>query len=428
MSYSQFYLKKEAKIPTIVSFLVVALILILMGKFFFSVSFPSTASKKQLHRMEIANIFSNQTTIVWQTDQKETGWVVYGTDKNQLNQTASDDRDLDKNKNSFLLHYVTLQNLKENTQYFFKIVSNSGLIEKPNRDAFGFKTPSSKLAVRNLSPAYGKVINQLNQPVENTLVLLYINHAYTLAGLSKSSGEWLIPLNYIIDSSTQEIKNIGKDEAVRLQFLSEEGPPSNIKAVVSNLSPVTENVVIGKDYDFTKPSDVLSADSQRITASIEIVFPKENATIPTGNPLIKGKAVPNSTVSVTVSEGKSATSVQAGVDKDGVWQVTLPQQLAVGQHTITLQAKDQSGNILTKTRLFTVAKSGERVLGEATGSATPTITPAPTTTTQPITSVTPTTLTATVTPKPPVTGENITYLGLTSGALILLGLGILVVF
>lgn len=424
MNYAQLYANKnEIKVPTLFSVIFIGLTIFFIAKFFSNPTSFSRASLKEISRIEITNVFPNQTTIFWQTNQKKTGWVVYGTKENQLENIALDQKDVAKAKLAYINHYIMLQNLQENRQYFFKFVVDNHLIGKDNDKPFTFSTISNKIEVNNLQPAYGKVLNQKGQPLEDAVVLLFINNAYSLSALSKKSGEWLIPLNYIINNKTQQLKTLSTTDILKIQIIDEDGHNSNITTSLSHLSPLTETITIGKDYDLLQKNDVLSALSNNTGASpIEILFPKENATIPAGSPLIKGRAIPNNVLTISVNENKSTTSMQTKADSHGVWQVTLPQMLSPGSHQLVLQTKDANGNILSKVRTFNIAKGGERILGEATGSATPTVTVSPT--------VEPTSIppTAVLTPTAPVSGGNITYLGLSSAALVLLGLGLLVLF
>ena len=91
--------------------------------------------------------------------------------------------------------------------------------------------------------------------------------------------------------------------------------------------------------------------------------------------------------------------------------------LSAGSYNLI--AKNGSSTIA---RQFTITKSGEQVLGEATESAqltaTPTFTPTATITIAP----------TDITPTLPSTGGNITYMMYSSAALILLGLGLFLVF
>jgi len=423
MVYSNLFIRKNFQIPTLVSVLAIFLVIIFLTKFFLTTSNPLKATKKNIRRMEITNIFWNQATIFWQTDQRETGWVTFGTDPNKLSQVAFDEKDANPDKKKFSNHYSILRNLKDNTQYYFNLVDSNQLIQRQDGSPFNFKTVSKSSQVSNLQPAYGKVVNQNSLPIENAVVLLSIKNAYLLSTLTKPSGEWLVPLNYIVDTATQSLKTVSNSESVRIEILNEDGISSVVNTYVINVSPLSETITIGKNYNLLE-NNVLSASTSTSTPGVDIIFPKENAIIPSNSPLIKGTALPNSNVLVRVYDGKKSFSANVKTDKDGIWRLDLSQPLNPGKHILSLEAKNSEGNQITKTRNFTIAKSGEQVLGEATPEATPTtIGPLPTPTIIAATTVVPTS-----TPKPPVTGGGLYFFTLASLTLVTLGLGVLLIF
>ncbi len=427
MAYSDLFTsQREIKIPTVISFLAVAVVIFFIATFFLKIPNYSRASKKEIVRQEIVNLYPNQATIFWQTDQSRSGWIIYGINQRQLDQIAKDEKDGAQAQKKYLYHYAILKNLQENSQYFYKYVVDNKLIEEDNGQPFTFKTVSSKININNLQPIYGKIFDQKNQPLENAIVFLAIDKAYSLAALSKSSGEWLIPLNYIIDKKTLQTKTLSQNEDLQLKIIDESGKISRINAKLNSLNPLSKPIIIGKDYDLTKQNNnVLSAITSRtqVSSPVDIIFPKENAIISAGKPLIKGKALPNRNLTVKITEGNSATYIQAKSNNNGIWQVSLEQELTAGPHQVILQTTDTNNKNITIVRNFTIAKSGEQVLGEATSSATPTNTPTPTLSI----SVTPTPPQS-VTPTLPVAGSDYTYIGLSSAVLVLFGLGLLILF
>jgi hypothetical protein len=174
---------------------------------------------------------------------------------------------------------------------------------------------------------------------------------------------------------------------------------------------------------------------------IQIVFPKEHAIVPGNHPLIKGKAIPHTDVTLTLRNKKLQTIYTTKLQTDtlGEWKLSLPIPLSPGEYTLTMTTVDGNSSPVKTTRTFTTAKSGEEVvLGTATGEAT--ITPAPTTiaelptATPVISEVLPTNSYATLTPvitksivttTPPVTGENNSYIVLGSAVLVIIGAGVL---
>ncbi len=407
MVYSQLFIKKNLKIPTALSILVVLVFIYFIGRYFLKTTVSTRAVKKNIKRMEITNIYPNQVTVFWQTDQPEINWLGYGKTENQLNQIVLDERDVESVKSKFVNHYFVIKNLDQNTRYFFKIALSNGLFGDKNGQAFIFETVSKDTQISNLKPAYGKIVNKSGLPLENALVLLAIDGSYKLSTLSKNSGEWLIPLNYI--------KSLSGGEKIKLEFLSENGETSIVNTYISELSPLSQLVTIGQNYDILKKEDVLAASTSKKEFPIEIIFPKEKAIIPAEKPLIKGSAIPQNEVTLTLNEGKSSTTTILKADKDGSWSLNLASSLKPAEYLLTLKTKDKNGKDISLKRSFFIAKSGEKVLGEATGSATPTVTLAPT--------VTPT---AILTPTPPVTGGGTFYIALFSLIFILAGLGLLI--
>ncbi len=423
MIYSQIYLKNQGKIPTLVAVLIACFVGLLFLRIFSQTPPASKAEKKTLKRVEVANLSPNQVTVYWQTDQKGTGWVIYGTKENELNNVASDERDISTKKNPYLHHYALLKNLNENQTYFFKLVSDNKLITNTDNKPFNFNTPKSATPFKGREPAYGKVIKPNGSPLEDTVVLIQMNNAFSFSTLTKSTGEWLIPINSVFEKDSYQPRNPTNKEQITIEVLSDDGQVSTVTTNLSKISPVPQTIIIGSNLNFVNEDDVLSATSSRETAGttkkIDIIYPQENKLIPGYSPLIKGVAVPNEEVMIEV-HSETAFSSKVKTDGKGEWKLNLPSNLSPGEHTITIRTKDKNGNIVTIERKFNIAKNGEQVLGTATPEATITTVPA---------TPTPTRLPAySPTPKPPVSGGNITTPLVGAASFIILGLGLILVF
>lgn len=423
MVYSDFYLKRDAKIPTIVAILIACFIGLFFIRLFTRTALPSKAEKKTVRRIEISNVSSSQVTIYWQTDQKTVGWVIYGNTANGLNKLAYDERDISQNKQAYIHHYVVLKNLAENQTYFFKLV-NGNRLESDNKDIpFSFKTSKNITDVKGRNPAYGKVIEANGTPLENTIVLLQIGNSFPLVAVTKTTGEWLIPLNIVLDKNTYQLITSPVNEKVTIEVLGE-NKNSQVITDLSKVSPLPQTIIIGNNFNFTGGDSVLSATSSRSEEApnrvIDIVYPKENALIPGYSPLIKGVAIPNTEVLITV-HSDIVFSSRVKTDDKGLWSLNLPSSLSPGEHTITIKTVDKTGGEVTVERTFTIAKNGEQVLGSAT--AEPTLTESPTPTMQPY--FTPI---QSVTPKPPVSGGNIGIPLAGALSFIIVGVGLMLVF
>jgi hypothetical protein len=96
-------------------------------------------------------------------------------------------------------------------------VANNKMVSDTGDQPFTLKTPFRLTADTNSRPAYGKIIKQNGTPLENVGVLLKINKAYPLFTFTKLSGEWLIPLQYIVDTETNQERKLSTDEKVTLE-------------------------------------------------------------------------------------------------------------------------------------------------------------------------------------------------------------------
>lgn len=425
MAYSDFYLKRDKKIPTLLGILIACFVGLFLLRLFTNTAVPSKAEKKVIRRVEIANVSSNQVAIYWQTDQKTIGWIMYGEKESELNKLAYDERDISQNKMQYINHYITLKSLNENKTYFFKIVNDNKLEDNKNIP-FTFKTPQSVKDFKGRNPAYGKIIEANGTPLENAVILFSTSNSFSLATLTKATGEWLIPLNTVYDKGTYQLITPASNDKAIIEVLGE-NQTSKVITDLSKTSPLPQTIIIGQNFDFTSTDNVLSATSSRNVETpnkkIDIIYPKENALIPGYSPLIKGVAVPNSEIIITV-HSNTVFSSRVKADNKGLWSLNLPSSLSPGDHTITIKTTDKEGNPVTVERKFIIAKDGEQVLGSATGEPTltePQETPTPTTQIY----YTPT---QSLTPTAPVSGGNINIPLVGALSFIIVGLGFMLVF
>lgn len=413
MIYSQLYLQNKIKVPTVIGFLFIVFIILIFLRIFSGLSKPSSAVKKTIRRLEITNLSASSATVFWQTDKKETGWLLYGNLPKQMTAVALDERDITSKKIPYLNHYITIRNLDENQQYFFTIVSDNKLITDVNNAPFSFKTSPSAKTARNLNPAYGRVLKPNGTALEGAVVLLSFGDSPIASTLTKSTGEWLIPLN---------LKNPSASEKIKIEIISEGNQISSITTSLTQVSPLPQTVIIGKNYNFEEKTDVLSASSgfKEEVREVDILYPKEKALIPGRMPLIKGTAPPNTTVFIVIKSPKNY-SAKVKADKDGIWVFTPPENLALGEHTVTITTKDKEGKDIVIERKFTIIAT-EGVDASVLGEATP---PAATITSyqQP----TPTAITS-PTPTPPTSGSNFIILGVAGVSFLILGLGVILAF
>lgn len=421
MFYSKFYLKKEFKIPTILSIFLIMIAVYITGRFLLTSSIPTRAQKGNVEKVELVNLYPNQVTFAWISEEAEEGWVLYGTSPESLTNTASDLRDNGGKRGKYKNHFTILKALNNSTKYYALIVSGEKLVYENNDKPFEFTTPKTVVNKSNQKPAYGKVFSSQNIPLEGALVLLSINDFKKMGALSTQNGEWLIPLNYILDNKLIQAAP-SKVDIVKFELYGNDSLKSIVNAHMSDISPLNQDVIIGKNYDILNKEDVLGSSTGGVITldTVDFLYPRENSIISASIPLIKGVALPNSTVSLTLKGEKTNKSYSLKADPDGQWNLNTISFLTPGKYTLTLSSNNETGNKIEKKRSFTIAKSGEQVLGESTPSAI-TVTPEPTASptlepTQPIPSPSPTI---------PVSGNSAIYMWIASIALVAVGFGLI---
>jgi hypothetical protein len=442
MLYSKFYLKKEFKIPTILSLFIIALTTYFIGRLFLTTSIPSRAEKGEIKKIEFVNIFPSQASVVWITDKPGHWWLLYGESSKKLDKVAYDIRENSDIKIVGKNHFALLKDLKSSTRYYVKLTDGKKLIANSNNEPYAFETVEGLTSLNNINPAFGAVYNNNEQPVENALIILSVENSNKLASLSKKNGEWVIPLNYISNNLTKKQKIVSVNEKVDIEIYDDSGNKSNIKALISGLSPISKKITIGKNYNFVNEQQVLGENTSSFKiGNIDFIYPKQNSLISSFNPLIKGIGIAGNDIKIKIT-GKNLYKVyNLKIKNDNTWSISSPLTLQSGKYSLSLETKDKNNKNIIKTRNFEIAKSGERVLGEATPSSVietpqlqPTIeasTPQPTTevsTPEPTIEFTPIpTLLPTETPIPtiPVTGSTIIPLSIVSATLIIIGVAFL---
>lgn len=383
MSYSDLYLKNRRH----GSLGMIAVgVLVIFGFFLyfsepslFPSSLPSRALSKQLSNHELVNASQHQIGIYWQSPEPETGWVVFGTSPNSLSRTALDERDVGDKKNTFVNHYVLLKGLKEKTQYFYKIVSGDQVVVSAGNRPFSFITPKNTGAATSLKPAYGKVLQTNGEPAHNAIVIIRYRNIIPLLTLTKVTGEWLIPLQFAVDKTSFEPIMIAEADTAKIEVKSDKGN-AEVDTLVKNMIPLPQSIVLGQNYKFLQEENVLPAatakESEQKEYTISILLPKENALIPGSKPLLKGLGIPGKQVKIQINSQPGYIS-RVMPDKKGEWNINVPVSFPAGSYVMTLTTEDKTGQVVSLTRSFSLAKSGQQVLGESTPSGTivPTATP-----------------------------------------------------
>ncbi|MCX7996372.1 MAG: hypothetical protein N2691_01270 [Patescibacteria group bacterium] len=373
--YSDLYIKRPRFGRTKrIMLLVFALACVTGIGIYFMLYTPRTrASESDLISHEVVNINRNQFGVFWKTGSPSAGSIVYGDSPSTLSRVVYDERDPAGQGKPFQSHLVLVSDLEPGKTYYYALVSGSTWIMNDDGNPFAVTLPKNAPLGAFPQPAYGKVTIESGIPVDTGIIVLRKGDAYPLAVRTRRTGEWLMPLQNIYSSKTNEPTGVGKEEIITLEIVDATLRTSRIKAKANMLSPLPETIIIGKDYSFIDEGAVLSAfsgESKRSTGETDILFPKEGAIIPSGRPLIRGIAVPGMRVTVMISSDPEIR-LETRADEDGKWHVSLAKPLPPGEYFLKMNTLRADEEPVERVRTFTITKSGEQVLGDATGSASP---------------------------------------------------------
>lgn len=271
---------------------------------------------------------------------------------------------------------------------------------------------------------------QKGNVIKKDLINLYPNQA-TLTWVSYEEEQGYV----IYGTSVSSLKNTAIDIK---DSPNKKGKYKNHSVILKNLKSNTHYFAViisgnkliydnnDKPFEFTTPKeDVLGDTTIRNVKldSVDFIYPVPDAIITATIPLIKGVALPNSNVLINIKGININRNYSIKADNKGVWNLSSITKLSPGKYSLILSSTDKEGKKIEKHRSFTIAKSGEQVLGESTPSAI-TTTPTVTLTIEP--PQTPTQAVVSPSPTIPVSGNSTMYMWVASIAFIILGFSLII--
>lgn len=370
MAYSAYYVKKGQKY--LLALGIISLFSLVIGGtvFFQQIGRQNGWQRtKGIERLSIVNISPHGFDVVWVTKDtvKEDQWIEWGIQKDIF---------IAKQSAEYMngIYFAHVKGLTANTSYHYRVRKGVYTYELSPLVATTVKTPK-EAKEKPVSPAYGKVKIPSGKPYANGLLIYEIDGYYPLAVFTKETGEWLLPLTGIIEKKSNSIQPLVDTTPVSLKLFAY--PDGNVRTTVIQTRPLRQAIIAGISlYLAQGPQEgsVLGENSHVSSSQMKgqprIIYPKENALIPGNAPLIRGTAVVLKEVLVLIQGPTKQYSYRTNADERGDWLVKYPLALEAGRYTIAATTVDTNGFPLTLRRVFSIIKSGEQVLGEATGSPT----------------------------------------------------------
>ncbi len=438
--YGHRYTRQQTRVPGIALLLLLVAIVGGMSLFFNRAKSPQNISQVQTHakieRLDVVNVRDRSATIFWQTEKPSTGYVVYGNTPESLAMKAYDELDQSVHQSPRSHHVVQVKGLKPNADFFFKLYVDGAEVGQSGTIAYSSKTSRVLPTNSGLEPVYGDIVRVNGAPEKNAIVLLTIGESKPLLTRTGKDGTFLFSLCCVLNSQNNEPMYPTEDEAVRIHIISEDGIEKTEEGLFADVSPLKEALVIdtaltqleNTPVDESEPQVLAVSDSIEKVSPVDIVYPKENAVIPGFRPLVRGVGEPGSPVKGTFKE--MGRIFQTTIDEKRNWLYQPSFNFSPGIHELEIETFDTLGNSVSMSRSFTILKSGEAVLGDATGSATitPSINVTATPSAQPTLEPTLVFATSTATSTPPVSGGSVLPFTILSLVLLVIGAGIILLF
>jgi len=390
-------------------------------------SIPSRATNPSFITLQPVNIKSTQIGLFWQTNESLSGVIKYGKDFNNLNKLAIDERDLEsKLPGKFYSHYMMLKNLEPNTTYYYQTFYN-GIYSQIDK----IKTPNIVKDIASSKPIYGTILQLNNQPSQNTIILFEMEGFLPLVTISKLSGEWLLSIEQFIARKNEDIQleTWNENSLFTIKIIDENGTMSIVTGTFMALNNNNNSFIIGNNYNLVEKGNVKGAQTEKILSknNIDIIYPKEDSIIPAQSPLLKGLALPLKEVYISINS-QPQYNFRIQTNNKGEWKNIISPSVQAGRYVITMKTEDEKGNTVTLMRNFSIAKSGEQILGTATPEASPTLDVNPIIPTE-VPTIFITSPTEIPTATPPVTGQMQTiHLFLMSAVVLIIGAGLVLAF
>lgn len=397
------------KIPTALGVVVLVVgavvgVLFLQRKTSFS---PRAVPEFTPQNLTVTNVTDNSFTMSWLTDQPTGGFLHYGANEADLDSTQGDDRDvLTGSVGSFETHHVTVRGLQPQTTYYVRIGSgDTGQLYDNNGSAYEVTTGSAVGAPPPADTAYGQVETVAGTPAEGAIVYVTLPGVIPQSGLVKESGQWAVSLSTAFASDLKGYGTYDADnEKVTLLVMAGVETQATAVTTTGNDQPVPL-ITLGGIFDFTDGGEQAAGGKAAetrdpvvskfdlsplegvpvATSELTILNPSaDSEAVNTQRPEFRGTAPAGATLTITVNSSQPLIGTVAA-NETNEWSWTPPEDLAAGEHEMTVTYTDAEGILQTLSRSFTVYAATESDLPAftSTPSATPVPSPIPTATPTP---------------------------------------------
>jgi hypothetical protein len=206
---------------------------------------------EQPNKISVANVADTSVSIFWFTNSPATGFIKAGVGS-ALDQIYKDDQDFGSSPRPRTIHFVTLNGLQPSTTYNYKIFTSDNDGGFPAKSFNSFTTVSSNNN-QPLAPLIGVITDAVYQPAGGALVELQIPNAQPLAAITKSSGNFIIPLSNL--RTTDLSQSFSFESGVKsTMIITKDGGQTVLNIPLPYTAQTLPPIVLGQNQSFFDPS------------------------------------------------------------------------------------------------------------------------------------------------------------------------------
>jgi hypothetical protein len=172
-----------------------------------------TPTKYGEETVRITNLTDVSFTVLWYSENKESGYIMYGSDLDNLDNKGRDERDGISSQGEYYLHSIEVTQLEPETDYYFQVYSGTEVYDT-TYDLTTFATMSSP-------PEFETIAGSVNvNDYESFVVIASFTDedeigssgtSYPLSTLVDSEGSWILTIGSARDKDGQYFEKSSSD-------------------------------------------------------------------------------------------------------------------------------------------------------------------------------------------------------------------------
>lgn len=173
----------------------------------------TTPTKYGEETVMITNLTDVSFTVLWYSKIKEIGYIMYGTDPNNLDDKGRDERDGISSQGEYYLHSIEITQLEPETEYYFKVFSGE--------DEYDTTFDLTTFATMSSPPEFETIAGSVNvSDYESFVVIATFSDddeigsagtSYPLSTLVDSEGSWILTIGSARDEEGQYFEKSSSD-------------------------------------------------------------------------------------------------------------------------------------------------------------------------------------------------------------------------